>query len=191
MAFRIESVRLGDVVVIVPDEYRDPRGAFQEAYRRDHFEELGLPGTFVQENQSRSIRGVVRGLHFQWQPAMAKVMRVVAGAAWLVAVDIRPGSPTLGEWFGVEATADNRRQLFAPPGFARGFCALSDVADVQYKCTATYRPDGEAGILWNDPAIGIRWPTEAPILSDRDRDAQTLESWLARPESDTFRYRGS
>lgn len=187
MAFRIEQVEPDGVVVVVPDEYRDPRGAFQEAYRRDHFEDLGLPGMFVQENQSRSVRGVVRGLHFQWRPPMAKIMRVVHGAAWLVAVDIRKGSPTLGRWYGVEATADNRVQLYAPAGFARGFCALSDVADIQYKCTATYDPTGEDGIRWNDPRIDVRWPIDDPILSDRDRDAQSLDDWLARPESDTFR----
>lgn len=188
MAFRIERTPLDGVVVVVPDEYKDARGAFQEVFRTDRFEDLGLPGSFVQENQSRSVRGVVRGLHFQWRPPMAKIMRVVSGAAWLVAVDIRQGSPTLGEWHGVEATADNRVQLYAPAGFARGFCALSDVADVQYKCTATYDSEGEDGIRWNDPRIGVRWPVDDPVLSDRDRDAQSLDDWLARPESATFRY---
>jgi dTDP-4-dehydrorhamnose 3,5-epimerase len=119
---------------------------------------------------------------------MGKLMRVTLGRAFLVAVDIRKGSPTLGQWVGVEASAENQRQVWAPAGFARGFCALSEVAVVQYKCTGLYNPRAESGIRWNDPQIGIAWPVEQPILSEKDARAQTLAEWLARPESDHFTY---
>jgi dTDP-4-dehydrorhamnose 3,5-epimerase len=119
---------------------------------------------------------------------MAKLMRVTVGAAYLVAVDIRKGSPTLGQWFGVEVSAQNRRQVFAPAGFARGFCVLSDFAELQYKCTGVYNPKAESGIRWDDPAIGIEWPVTDPILSPKDAKAQSLQEWLHSPESDHFRY---
>jgi dTDP-4-dehydrorhamnose 3,5-epimerase len=186
MDINIESRHLGDVVVIVPDAFQDIRGFFMETFREDNFKALGLPHHFVQDNHSRSVKGVVRGLHFQWGPPMGKLMRVSLGAAFLVAVDIRKGSPTLGEWFGVEASADNRRQVWAPAGFARGFCVLSDVAEIQYKCTGLYNSKAESGICWNDPQVAIQWPVTAPSLSDKDRSAQTLERWLASSESDNF-----
>ena len=117
---------------------------------------------------------------------MGKLMRVTVGAAFLVAVDIRKGSPTLGKWVGVEASADNGRQVWAPAGFARGFCVTSDRAEVQYKCTGQYNGSGESGILWSDPAIGIEWPVRSPILSKKDASAQTLAQWLERSESNNF-----
>ena len=170
------------------DYGRLSRGFFTETFRADQFEAHGLPTEYVQDNHSRSVKGVVRGLHFQWQPPMAKLMRVTVGSAFLVAVDIRKGSPTLGQWVGVEASAENRRQVFAPAGFARGFCALSDVTEIQYKCTGIYSNKGEAGIRWNDPAIGIKWPLQDVIVSDKDRVARTLAEWLASPESENFHY---
>lgn len=188
MQMRVVSRHLNGAVVLQPEVSEDERGFFLEAFRADQFNALGLPGDFVQDNHSRSRRGVLRGLHFQWQPPMAKLMRVTLGSAFLVAVDIRKGSPTLGRWFAVEASAENRLQVYAPPGFARGFCVLSDWAEVQYKCTAIYSPAGESGILWNDPALGISWPIGEPIISDKDRRAQTLEQWLASPESGRFLY---
>lgn len=188
MPFEIESEHLGAVKVIVPGMFRDHRGYFMEAYRRDAFAALGIPDEFVQDNQSYSVRGVVRGLHFQWDAPMAKLMRVATGRAFLVAVDIRQGSPTLGQWFGIEASAEDQRQVWAPAGFARGFCALSDVAVVYYKCTALYNPAAESGIRWNDPAIGITWPVTDPILSQKDASAQSLAEWLARPEAACFVY---
>ena len=188
MDIRIESRYMEDVVVLVPDIFQDSRGFFTETFRADQFEALGLPTEFVQDNHSRSVRGVVRGLHFQWNPPMGKLMRVTVGSAFLVAVDIRKGSPTLGQWVGVEASAENRRQVFAPAGFARGFCALSDATEIQYKCTGIYSNKGESGIRWNDPAIGIKWPLTDVIVSDKDRVARTLAEWLATPESDNFRY---
>lgn len=184
MPFEIESVHLGEIKVILPEVYGDHRGFFMEAYRKDLFTALGIPDEFLQDNHSRSAKGVIRGLHFQHDPPMAKLMRVTLGSVFLVAVDIRQGSPTLGEWYGLEVSAENKRQVWAPAGFARGFCVLSDVADLQYKCTAIYNPPCEGCILWNDPEIGIIWPVDNPILSDKDAQAQTLAQWL---ESDAAR----
>jgi dTDP-4-dehydrorhamnose 3,5-epimerase len=186
MPFRVESEHLGAVKVIVPEAFHDERGFFYEVYRHDQFAALGLPTTFVQLNQSGSVRGVVRGLHFQWEPPMGKLMRVTRGRAFLVAVDIRHNSPTCGHWFGIEASDEDRRQLWAPASFARGFCVLSDFAEVQYLCTGNYNARAESGIRWDDPEIGIAWPVREPILSDKDRSAQTLAAWLARPESHHF-----
>jgi len=188
MDCKIESRFLGEVVVLVPDIFRDARGFFMETFREDQFKALGLPHKFVQDNHSRSTKGVLRGLHFQWDPPMGKLMRVTLGSAFLVAVDIRKGSPTFGKWAGVVASEENRRQVWAPAGFARGFCVVSDVAEIQYKCTGIYNNKGESGILWSDPAIGIEWPLTDVQLSDKDKKAQTLAQWLASPLSDNFRY---
>jgi dTDP-4-dehydrorhamnose 3,5-epimerase len=160
-----------------------------EVFRADLFRELGLPHEFVQLNQSGSVKHVLRGLHFQWDPPMGKLMRVTRGSAFLVAVDIRKGSPGLGRWFGLEATSSNRKIVWAPAGFARGFCVLSDYAEIQYLCTGIYNSKCESGILWNDPAIGIDWPMLDVQLSDKDRTAQTLARWLASSNSDRLRYR--
>jgi dTDP-4-dehydrorhamnose 3,5-epimerase len=190
MGVRIESRHLGDVVVVVPDVFEDERGFFMEAFRSDHFKALGLPCDFVQDNHSCSKKGVIRGLHFQWDPPMGKLMRVTSGSAFLVAVDIRKGSPTMGHWFGLEVSAENKKQVWAPASFARGFCALSDFAEVEYKCTATYNSKGESGIRWDDPQIGISWPTmdSGWILSRKDRNAQSLAEWLASPFSELVKY---
>jgi dTDP-4-dehydrorhamnose 3,5-epimerase len=188
MRLQVESRPLEDMAVIVPDLYQDPRGFFMETYRADQFRKLGLPVSFAQDNHSRSVKGVLRGLHFQWEPAMGKLMRVPVGSAFLVAVDIRKDSPTLGRWAGVECSAENRRQVWAPAGFARGFCVLSEVAEIQYKCTGLYNSQAESGILWNDPAIGIEWPVREPILSNKDTAARTLADWLASAESNHFVY---
>ncbi|HTY64823.1 MAG TPA: dTDP-4-dehydrorhamnose 3,5-epimerase [Acidobacteriota bacterium] len=188
MKINVESKPLPDVAVIVPEIFQDSRGFFTETYREDEFKANGLPTNFVQDNHSRSAKGVVRGLHFQWEPPMGKLMRVSLGSAFLVAVDIRKGSPTLGKWAGIEVSAENHRQVWAPAGFARGFCVLSDFAEIQYKCTGIYSNKAESGILWNDPEIGIQWPLKDVTLSDKDRNAQTLSQWLARPESANFKY---
>lgn len=188
MQIKIESRHFGEIAVIVPDIFQDSRGFFSETFRADQFESLGLPAQFLQDNHSQSAKGVVRGLHFQWQPAMGKLMRVTVGSAFLVAVDIRKGSPTLGKWFGIEASAANRRAVWAPAGFARGFCSLSDGTEIQYKCTGIYNGKAESGISWNDPAIGIEWPLSDVAVSDKDRSARTLADWLASPESDNFQY---
>ena len=188
MAFELESRQLEEVVVLVGKTYEDARGYFMETYREDQFRELGLPESFGQDNHSYSKRGVVRGLHFQWDPPMGKLMRVTRGAAFLVAVDLRLGSPTLGKWQGIEATPENRKQVWAPASFARGFCALTDDVEVQYKCTGTYNAKAESAIRWDDPAIGIEWPLRDVIVSEKDRNAQTLAAWLASPSARHFTY---
>ena len=188
MPFTIEATALDEVKIVVPRVMLDDRGFFMEVYRQDLFATLGLPDRFLQLNHSRSSRGVVRGLHFQWDPPMGKLMRVIVGRAFLVAVDIRPGSPTLGRWVGLEATAEEPRELWAPASFARGFCVLSDVAEIEYLTTGTYNHATESGIRWSDPAIGIEWPVAEPILSPKDDQAQTLAEWLARPEAAKFAF---
>jgi len=163
-----------------------------ESYRADQFRDLSLPTEFVQENQSRSNKGVLRGLHFQWDPPMGKLIRVIHGAAFVVAVDIRKGSPTLGRWFGTELSAENKKQMWAPYGYARGFCALTDGCEVLYKCTGTYNPKTEGGINFADPELSIPWPTDlaTAVTSERDRKAPTLAQWLASPLSERVKYRG-
>jgi dTDP-4-dehydrorhamnose 3,5-epimerase len=188
MEIKIEDRFLEDVIVLVPEIFQDSRGFFMETFREDQFKALGLPCHFVQDNHSRSAKGVIRGLHFQWKPAMGKLMRVTQGSAFLVAVDIRKGSPTLGKWVGVVASTENRRQVWAPAGFARGFCVLSEFAEIQYKCTGHYNNRAESGILYNDPEIGIEWPVEDGQLSEKDKKAQTLAQWFASPESNNFHY---
>ena len=188
MSFVIESRYLEDVVVVVPQPYRDERGFFMETYRTDQFEKLGLPTEFVQDNQSFSRKGVIRGLHFQWDPPMGKLMRVTRGAAFLVAVDIRKGSPTLGKWVGLEVSSESMKQVWAPAGYARGFCALTEKVEVQYKCTAIYSSKAESAIRWDDPDIGIEWPLKDVLLSQKDREARTLAEWLTSPNSEYFLY---
>lgn len=187
MAFEIIGKHLGEIVVLRPVVQEDERGYFFESFRADEFQRLGLPAEFVQDNHSRSRKGVVRGLHCQWDPPQGKLMRVTLGSAYCVAVDIRKGSPTAGQWFGIEISAENKLQMWAPAGFARGFCALSDWVEVQYKCTANYNPKAEASIRWDDPTIGIDWPEGVATLSEKDRNAQTFGEWLASSESDHFR----
>jgi dTDP-4-dehydrorhamnose 3,5-epimerase len=181
----------GDVVVLAPKVLGDDRGFFMETYRADNFRDFGLPTEWVQDNHSRSSKGVLRGLHFQWDPQMSKLMRVTSGVAFLVAVDIRKGSPTLGQWFGLEVSADNKKQVYAPYGFARGFCALTDGCEVQYKCTGLYNSAAESGISYRDPEIGIEWPLRDVQVSNKDASAQTLKQWLASPLSDNITYQPS
>ncbi|HEY6900068.1 MAG TPA: dTDP-4-dehydrorhamnose 3,5-epimerase, partial [Puia sp.] len=184
----VEKTEIRDLLIITPEVFKDDRGFFTETYRKDKFNEFGLNLEFVQDNHSKSARNVVRGLHFQWEPPMGKLMRVTQGTAFLVAVDIRIGSPTFGKWIGVEASSDNRKQVYAPAGFARGFCVLSESAEIQYKCTGIYSNKAESGVLWNDPAIGIDWPVKEPILSKKDEVAQTLAEWAAKPDAKNFTY---
>jgi dTDP-4-dehydrorhamnose 3,5-epimerase len=190
MPLKIESVHLNEIVVVLPHVVGDSRGFFMEVFRADQFRAAGLPAEFLQDNHSRSKKGVLRGLHFQFDPPMGKLMRVIHGTAFLVAVDIRKGSSTLGQWFGLEVSAENKKQVWAPYGFARGFCSLTDDCEVQYKCTAIYNQQGESGINHADPEIGIRWPIDLATVetSEKDRNAQTLAQWLASPQSDRIRY---
>jgi len=188
--FTIEATAIPEVLVVRPRLFGDGRGWFTEVLQTDAFADLGggLPERFVQVNQSRSVRGVVRGLHFQWDPPQGKLMRVVTGRAFMVAADIRPGSPTLGQVVTLEGSSDEPVLFWAPASFARGFAALSDVAEIEYFCTTTYDARHESGIRWDDPALAIRWPVERPLLSPKDAAAGTLADWLARPEAAAFGY---
>jgi len=190
MELRIESRQLGDICVLAPQIFQDDRGFFMEVFRADQFKGLGLPTEFVQDNHSGSVRGVLRGLHFQWDPPMGKLMRVTRGTAFLVAVDVRPGSPTLGKWAGVEASEQNKKLVWAPATFARGFCALSDDVEVHYLCTGVYNSMAESAIRWDDPEIRIEWPITPSIISDKDRKAQTLAEWLRSPDAKHLAYTG-
>jgi dTDP-4-dehydrorhamnose 3,5-epimerase len=174
----IETTSLPGVLVLTPRVFKDTRGFFCESYNYDIWRAAGIPTVFVQDNHSRSVRRTIRGLHFQLPPAaQVKLLRVVRGAVWDVAVDIRRGSPTFGQWAGVELSEDNFKQLYIPEGFAHGFCVLSDTADVLYKTSHVYAPALEQGIRWNDPDICIPWPTDAPLLSERDARAQSLKEY--------------
>ena len=189
MQLRIESKYLKDVVVVVPDIFQDERGFFSETFRADQFKALGLPTEFVQDNHSGSAKGVVRGLHFQWEPPMGKLMRVTRGAAFLVAVDIRKGSPTVGKWVWRRSYARKSASCLGA-GRLRPRLLLSQLTDteIQYKCTGIYNGKAESGIRWNDPAIGIQWPLADTIVSEKDCKARTLGEWLLSPDSDNFRY---
>lgn len=171
---RIIPTDLIEVMMIEPDVFEDPRGYFLETYHAKKYADAGILEPFVQDNFSRSIRGTLRGLHYQRRHAQGKLMMVMEGHIFDVAVDIRQGSPTFGKWFGTELSASNKRQLYIPPGFAHGFCVLSEQASVAYKCTDFYAPKDEGGILWNDPTIGIAWPISDPLLSEKDRVYQCL-----------------
>ncbi|MEK0376941.1 MAG: dTDP-4-dehydrorhamnose 3,5-epimerase [Nitrosopumilus sp.] len=187
--FEIEDTTLKEVKIIIPKIFEDYRGYFMEVFNADSFQQLGIPSNFVQMNQSQSRAYTVRGLHFQWNPPMGKLMRVIKGEAYLVAVDIRKNSPTLGQWYGGYFSAFNKKQLWAPGEFARGFCSLEDSTEVQYLITGTYNPECESEILWNDEDIGITWPTNfSPILSKKDEDAQTFQQWLDSENSNNILY---
>jgi dTDP-4-dehydrorhamnose 3,5-epimerase len=166
--------------------YPDERGYLLQAYMVSDLEGRGISGSFLQAIQSRSRRGVVRGLHFQWNPPMGKLVRCLRGRIFDVAIDLRRGSPTFGDHCTAELTEENRRMFWLPAGFAHGFMALEDDSVVLYHCTAEWAPLGEAGIRWNDPDIGIEWPPREAELSPKDRVAMSLTEWLARPESASF-----
>lgn len=170
---RIET-EVPDLVLLEPTAHGDERGFLVESFREDAWREHGVEGPFVQENHSRSGRGILRGLHFQTSPGQGKLVRCVRGAIWDVAVDLRAGSPTYRRWEGVELSDQNHRQLYVPVGFGHGFCVLSDTADVAYKLTSYYDPETESGVRWDDPHIGVAWPISEPLLSERDKDAPAL-----------------
>ena len=177
---RLVPTELPGVVIIEPSVFRDGRGFFLETYHADKFRELGLTEPFVQDNHSLSVQDTVRGLHLQLRHAQGKLIRVVEGEVFDVAVDVRRGSPTFGRWVGVALSAANFKMCYVPPGFAHGFCVLSAAAQVEYKCTDFYDPSGEVGIAWNDPTLGIRWPVAAPILSPRDHANPLLADLMPR-----------
>jgi len=160
---------LTDVILVEPDVFADSRGFFLEMYHEQKYAAHGIRGPFLQDNLSWSVRGTLRGLHYQWPRAQGKLVATLEGAVFDVAVDVRVGSPSFGKWVGVELSGENKRQLFIPPGFAHGFCVLSETAVVLYKCTDFYSPSDERGIIWNDPSLGIQWPVTHPLLSEKDR----------------------
>ncbi len=164
---RVQEALLPGVLIIEPVVHGDSRGFFQETWREDVYRQLGLP-VFVQDNHSRSARGVLRGLHSQRLRPQGKLVRVSRGAVFDVAVDIKPDSPTFGRYVGVELNDENCRQLYVPPGYAHGFCVLSETADFLYRCTDYYQPGDEIGVRWDDPDIAIDWPFSVPLLSAKD-----------------------
>ncbi len=174
--------------IIRPQRHDDARGSFTELFHATDWRDHGLDFSVAQINQSTSHTGVVRGLHVQWDAPMAKAMRVVAGRALLLAVDIRLGSPTFGRHVAQVFSGDDLAYLFAPAGFARGLCALEDHSVVQYLCDTTYNPRGEGGIRWDDPALAIDWPVIQPMVSDKDRCAPTLAQWAESPQARHFVY---
>jgi dTDP-4-dehydrorhamnose 3,5-epimerase len=168
------ETKLDGVVLIEPEVHGDARGFMVETYRRDSWAELRVDVEFVQHNHSRSSQGTLRGLHFQTEPGQAKLVRCPRGKIFDVAVDLRTGSATYGQWEGYELDDEAHRQLFVPAGFGHGFAVLSDVADVTYLLSSVYDPATESGIAWDDPDIGVEWPVDEPLLSDRDKQAPTL-----------------
>ena len=171
---QIQTTPIANVLVIEPRVFHDDRGWFCETWQAARYVEAGIPYTFVQDNQAYSKHAVLRGLHYQIDCPQGKLVRVLSGEIFDVAVDLRQKSPTFGQWYGIRLSAENRRQLFVPPEFAHGYCVLSESADVAYKTTDYYSPSHERTILWNDPTIGITWPISNPMLSSRDAAAMSF-----------------
>ena len=176
MPFIFKRLEIPDIILIEPKVFGDERGFFIETYKSSEFKANGITYDFVQDNHSRSQKGVLRGLHYQLQPMeQGKLVRCVRGRIWDVAVDIRKGSPWYGKWVAVELSEENKLMLWIPPGFAHGFVALEDGTEVIYKVTKEYAPELDRGIIWNDPDIGIKWPIENPILSEKDKNPPRLK----------------
>jgi len=170
------DLELPGLKLIRPKVFGDSRGFFVETYSRERYVQAGIDVVWAQDNNSRSVKDTLRGLHYQSSPGQAKLLRCSAGRIWDVAVDIRQDSPTFGKWYAAELDAEKHEQLFIPVGFAHGFCVLSDIADVQYKCSAPYDAKTERGLAWDDPEIAVKWPVASPLLSARD---QSNESFAA------------
>ena len=168
MSVRFTETSLPGVLLIEPQVFNDARGFFLETFHHEKYAAVGIDAAFVQDNHSHSQRGTLRGLHYQLEHAQAKLVYVVTGEIFDVALDIRKGSPTFGRWVGAYLSAENKRQIYVPLGFAHGFCVLSETVDVIYKCTDIYYPDGEGGVFWADPEINIGWPVKDPVLSEKD-----------------------
>jgi dTDP-4-dehydrorhamnose 3,5-epimerase len=176
MPFIFKRLEIPEVVLIEPKVFEDDRGFFMETYKYSEFSKIGIDKMFVQDNRSKSKKGVLRGLHYQKNPnTQGKLVTCLTGEIFDVAVDIRKGSPTYGKYVGVILSEENKRMLYIPEGFAHGFCVLSDEAEVTYKCTAEYSPNDDAGIIWNDEYININWPIKNPILSEKDKNHPTLK----------------
>lgn len=177
---QVEHTPIEGLLIVTPTVHADRRGFFFESYNEVRFREIGIDLDWMQDNHVRSTKNTVRGLHFQRGRGQAKLVRCVRGRVWDVAVDIRPGSPTMGRWHGVELSEDNKKMFFIPVGFAHGYAVLSDEAEALYKCSNVYDPELEDGIVWNDPDLAVEWPVAAPILSRRDQDAQTFKQYLQK-----------
>ncbi|KLE14601.1 dTDP-4-dehydrorhamnose 3,5-epimerase [Clostridium sp. C8] len=176
--FNFIETRIKDLYIIEPKVFGDNRGYFMESYNKKAFKKAGLTMEFVQDNESRSKKGVLRGMHFQTKHTQGKLVRVTEGAVYDVAVDLRKGSPTFGMWEGVMLTSENKRQFYVPEGFAHGFLVVSDTATFNYKCTDFYAPEYDSGLLWNDPEVGIKWPLEGIeeiLLSEKDKKQKNLK----------------
>ena len=184
----IEPTRIDGVFVCTPKAHEDERGFLMENYRKDVFAAAGITDDFIQDNHAYSRdRNTLRGLHFQWNPPAVKLMRVSRGTVFLVAVDLRKNSPTLGQWVGIESSAENKKQLYAPASFARGYQTLTEDCEVQYKLSAVYNAEGLGEIAWNDPDINIDWPIkEPPLLSPRSENTPSFKDWLNNPNSNSF-----
>jgi dTDP-4-dehydrorhamnose 3,5-epimerase len=176
----IKTTSLEGVLIIEPDIFRDNRGFFLETFNQNRYMEYGITRTFVQDNLSFSIKGTLRGLHFQNQRPQAKLVQAITGEVFDVAVDIRPGSDTFGQWEGIYLSGQNKHQLFIPEGFAHGFCVLSATTHFLYKCTDFYFPEDEGGIIWSDPEIAIDWPIQNPIISDKDKQFPRLSELFTK-----------
>ena len=181
---RFVETSIPGLIVIEPDVHRDDRGFFLETFHAAKYANAGLPRVFAQDNHSSSVKHTLRGLHLQLRRPQGKLVRVVAGAIWDIAVDLRRGSPTFGRWAAEELRADSFKQLYVPPGFAHGFCVLTDTAEVLYKCTELYDPADEIGIAYDDATLAISWPVEDPIVSPRDQRHPSLHEVVARLEAD-------
>lgn len=176
MPFHFKNLEIPEIILIDTKVFKDERGFFMEIYKHSEFARNGIEEHFVQDNYSRSSIGVLRGLHYQKNPnAQGKLVHCVKGKIFDVAVDIRKGSPTYGQWAGVELSEENRLMLYVPPAFAHGFVVLSESADIMYKCTREYSPADDRGIIWNDPDINIRWPVSSPLLSEKDGSHPALK----------------
>ncbi|MBW1907900.1 MAG: dTDP-4-dehydrorhamnose 3,5-epimerase [Deltaproteobacteria bacterium] len=172
---KVHAGKIPGVRIVEPSVHGDERGFFMESYSRDRYAEAGIPGEFVQDNVSLSSKGILRGLHLQHPNAQGKLCFVLEGEVFDVAVDVRVGSPTFGQWAGVTLSSENKRQLYVPPGFAHGFCVLSERAMFSYKCSDFYAAQSEIGVAWDDPEIGIEWPIQSPRLSDKDQQNRRLQ----------------
>ena len=177
---RVVPTPIPDVLIVEPEVHADGRGFFLETYHADRYRQHGIDGPFVQDNHSRSVAGTLRGLHLQLKRPQGKLIRVIEGEIFDVAVDVRRGSPTFGRWVGVELTAEAFKQVYVPPGFAHGFCVVSPIAQVEYKCTELYDPASEIGVAWNDPALAIVWPVAQPLLSKRDSEHLALAELMPK-----------
>ncbi len=171
---KVIKTKLKDCVIIEPKVFGDDRGFFMETYQAERYKSAGILADFVQDNRSRSSQNVLRGLHFQKTKPQGKLVTVTQGEVFDVAVDLRPDSPTFGQYESVILSGENKLQFYVPPGFAHGFCVLSEMADFQYKCTDYYDPSDESGLLWNDSELNINWPIEFPLLSEKDKVQPTL-----------------